>query len=147
MAALQEELQSWVGANSNLRPHAEGQIGWLARTQAADVAKELDCTVDFRELYGSLPPVNEPLTIEAIETLLPLPTPDANCSWRALRYLIVPGLRPAVVPSVVHVTTRPRRVHGVSDRPVDKVVPDVHGAAVLRLQAARLALRFLGHRH
>ena len=58
-AALQAELQGWVGANSNLRPYCEGQIGWLARTQREETAERLDCSLRFRHLYGALPPVHE----------------------------------------------------------------------------------------
>ena len=31
LQAMQQELHLWVGANSNLKPYSNGQIGWLIR--------------------------------------------------------------------------------------------------------------------
>ena len=31
LRALQRELQSWAGVNPNLKPYAQGHIGWLLK--------------------------------------------------------------------------------------------------------------------
>ena len=36
--AMQEELQSWAGANPNLKPYCYGQIGWLLRQEAREAS-------------------------------------------------------------------------------------------------------------
>lgn len=35
--ALQRELQSWAGANPNLKPYCRGHIGWLLRLEAKEI--------------------------------------------------------------------------------------------------------------
>tara|TARA_B110001452_G_scaffold17662_1_gene14356 strand:+ start:198 stop:1637 length:1440 start_codon:yes stop_codon:yes gene_type:complete len=92
LSNLQHELQAWVGANANLRPYCEGQIGWLARQQTPEEAAELDCTDVFRQRYDLLPPVHQVLSRAALEQL-PLPPHHAESGgWQGLRYLVVPGL-------------------------------------------------------
>ena len=38
LQALQVELQSWAGANPNLKPYCHGHIGWLLRQEAREAA-------------------------------------------------------------------------------------------------------------
>ena len=57
MQALQQELQSWVGANANLKPYCTGRIGWMLKAGSKkEQVKELDFTTRFTTLMGSLPP-------------------------------------------------------------------------------------------
>ena len=35
LRALQRELQSWAGVNPNLKPYAQGHIGWLLKQARA----------------------------------------------------------------------------------------------------------------
>ena len=92
LSTLQHELHAWVGANSNLRPYCEGQIGWLARQQSPEEAAELDCTDVFRRRYDLLPPVHQTMDREALDRLPLPPHHAASGGWQGLRYLIVPGL-------------------------------------------------------
>jgi hypothetical protein len=40
--ALQRELQSWAGANPNLKPYCHGHIGWLLRLEARQTGLRLE---------------------------------------------------------------------------------------------------------
>lgn len=50
LRALQRELQSWAGVNPNLKPYAEGQIGWLLK----QAIPPLGCAAFFQLLSSAL---------------------------------------------------------------------------------------------
>ena len=89
-----------MGANQNLRPYSEGQIGWLTRDQGAETTEKLDVSGRFQELFSSLAPsetspslrsthaTQAPLTREELQELLPLPVEVAP-DWQSLGYLLV----------------------------------------------------------
>lgn len=85
LVALQRELQSWVGANPNLKPYCHGRIGWLLRSE---VISGVDLTKRFDLLLGRFPPPPSPLREEELG-VLPLPE---GVHFGSLSYLIVPGL-------------------------------------------------------
>ena len=89
LQALQQELQSWVGANANLKPYCTGRIGWMLKAGSKkEQVKELDFTTRFGALLASLPPAHELLKKEALG-VLPLPPGRTFASYK---YLLVPGL-------------------------------------------------------
>ena len=94
LQAMQQELHLWVGANSNLKPYCDGQIGWLVRAKPkrgdrspGDLAGP-DHTARFHALLGELPPAHELLSTQALAAL-PLP---AGKGWADYSFLLLPGL-------------------------------------------------------
>jgi hypothetical protein len=91
LQAMQQELHLWVGANSNLKPYSNGQIGWLIRggdERSRCDHDDLDHTARFHELLGDLPPAHELLSAQ---DLAALPLPPGRC-WEDYSFLLLPGL-------------------------------------------------------
>ena len=56
--ALQRELQSWAGANPNLKPYCHGHIGWLLRLEARQMAvQRLDYASNMQSVSSPVGPM------------------------------------------------------------------------------------------
>jgi hypothetical protein len=88
LQALQRELQSWVGANPNLKPYCHGRIGWLLRR---DPPGAPDVTDLFLQRYlGERTPGQPAPSLSAADAAA-MPMPD-GMKMSELEYLLVPGL-------------------------------------------------------
>jgi len=160
LAALQTELQGWVSANPNLRPHSLGEIGWGTRAQSARITATLDRSACFKRLLAKMPPASQPVTEQALSALpLPPSEPPGGAAaevaertgveyWRSFRYLLVPGLLtkwyPMYMSSLRYDLQRLGLCHTFSAVDTDQSV--LANAAVLRGEIERLAAENDGHR-
>jgi hypothetical protein len=88
LQALQRELQSWVGANPNLKPYCHGRIGWLLRRDPPGAPDVTD--IFLRRYIGERTVAHPALPLSAAE-LSAMPMPP-NMAMTDLEYLLVPGL-------------------------------------------------------
>jgi len=88
LQALQRELQSWVGANPNLKPYCHGRIGWLLRREPPGAP---DVTDTFLRRYLGDRTLAQPAPSLSAADVAAMPMPD-GMAMADLEYLLVPGL-------------------------------------------------------
>mmetsp|Transcript_25171 Transcript_25171/g.69230 ORF Transcript_25171/g.69230 Transcript_25171/m.69230 type:complete len:444 (-) Transcript_25171:1493-2824(-) len=88
LQALQRELQSWVGANPNLKPYCHGRIGWLLRGESPSAP---DVTTTFLKRYLAGRPDGQPAPPLSTADVAAMPMPE-GMQMGDLEFLLVPGL-------------------------------------------------------